>query len=106
MADTVAHCPVCGYGLDFLPWLDEDSPSDEICPCCFTQFGLDDVKLNGRLIDEAFTSSKCEPRFIAYFARNGSRQVVRGEVSLMKNRRTGTRTNSSRMPAYWTKLYE
>jgi hypothetical protein len=58
MADTVAHCPVCGYGLDFLPWLDEDSPSDEICPCCFTQFGLDDVKLNDRLIDEAFTSSK------------------------------------------------
>jgi hypothetical protein len=28
--------------LGFLPWND-DSPSDEICPCCFIQFGCDDA---------------------------------------------------------------
>jgi hypothetical protein len=34
-------CPVCGLGLDFAPW-DGGSASDEICPCCFIQFGYDD----------------------------------------------------------------
>lgn len=36
-------CPVCGYpGLRDQPWLD-GAPSDEICPCCGTQFGYDDA---------------------------------------------------------------
>ena len=36
------QCPVCGYGpLMSQPWQDEE-PSDEICPCCGTQFGYDD----------------------------------------------------------------
>lgn len=36
-------CPVCGYGeLREPPW-DNDSPSDEICPSCGTQFGYDDA---------------------------------------------------------------
>jgi hypothetical protein len=41
--DSIATsvCPVCGYELDFEPWRGE-SPSDEICPCCFIQFGYDD----------------------------------------------------------------
>ena len=34
-------CPVCGYGLDFAPWI-EGSAADEICPCCGIQFGYDD----------------------------------------------------------------
>ena len=34
-------CPVCGFGLGFRPW-NEDSPSDEICPCCGIQFGYSD----------------------------------------------------------------
>lgn len=34
-------CPVCGYELGFLPW-EGASASDEICPCCFIQFGYDD----------------------------------------------------------------
>lgn len=39
--DDDSTCPVCGYHLHFVPWIG-DSPSDEICPCCGTQFGLDD----------------------------------------------------------------
>lgn len=35
-------CPVCGCDLGFLPWHD-DSASDEICPCCYIQFGYDDA---------------------------------------------------------------
>jgi rubredoxin len=36
-------CPVCGYPeLSEPPWNNE-SPSDEICPSCGTQFGYDDV---------------------------------------------------------------
>jgi hypothetical protein len=37
-----AKCPVCGYGLVFLPWND-DSPSYETCDCCGILFGYDDV---------------------------------------------------------------
>lgn len=39
---TSNMCPVCGFELWFLPWSDE-CPSDEMCPCCGIQFGLDDV---------------------------------------------------------------
>ena len=35
-------CPVCGCDLGFLPW-HGDSASDEICPCCYIQFGYDDA---------------------------------------------------------------
>ena len=35
------YCPVCGCELDFLPW-DNGLPSDEICPCCYIQFGYED----------------------------------------------------------------
>lgn len=35
-------CPVCGYSLGFLPW-NGRSASDEICPCCYIQFGYDDA---------------------------------------------------------------
>ena len=36
-------CPVCGYlGLLEPAWRD-DEPSEEICPCCGTQFGYDDA---------------------------------------------------------------
>ena len=34
-------CPVCGYNLGFRPW-EDNSASDEICPCCYIQFGYDD----------------------------------------------------------------
>lgn len=36
------YCPVCGYKLDFQPWVN-NSPSDEICPCCGIQYGYDDA---------------------------------------------------------------
>lgn len=42
MSNPKANCPVCGYGLNFLPW-EGSSPSDEICPCCGIQFGLEDI---------------------------------------------------------------
>jgi hypothetical protein len=35
-------CPVCGYELDFAPWVGESS-ADEICPSCGIQFGYDDA---------------------------------------------------------------
>ncbi len=35
-------CPVCGYSLDFEPWVRE-SASDELCPSCGIQFGYDDA---------------------------------------------------------------
>lgn len=35
------RCPVCGYDLGFAPW-QGFSASDEICPCCYIQFGYDD----------------------------------------------------------------
>lgn len=40
--DHLEPCPVCGYGLGFSPWKG-DSASDEICPCCYMQFGYDDA---------------------------------------------------------------
>jgi hypothetical protein len=39
--DKKSFCPVCGYRLEDPLW-QEDSPSDEICPSCGTQFGYDD----------------------------------------------------------------
>lgn len=35
-------CPVCGYEDLLEPAWDNDSPSDDICPSCGTQFGYDD----------------------------------------------------------------
>jgi hypothetical protein len=37
----MSRCPVCGFGLDFAPWIG-DSPADELCPSCGIQFGYDD----------------------------------------------------------------
>lgn len=34
-------CPACGFELGFEPWQGH-SASDEICPCCWIQFGYDD----------------------------------------------------------------
>jgi hypothetical protein len=44
MAETecLTCCIVCGFDLGFKPW-NEDSPSDEICPCCGIQYGYDDA---------------------------------------------------------------
>ncbi len=42
MVSSSNLCPVCGYALWFSPWNGE-SASDEICPCCFIQFGYDDA---------------------------------------------------------------
>lgn len=44
------QCPACGYDLGFKPW-NGNSPSHEICPCCYIQFGYDDFaggRLNAR----------------------------------------------------------
>ncbi|HMJ77687.1 MAG TPA: 50S ribosomal protein L11 methyltransferase [Iamia sp.] len=42
MADERSRCPVCRWdGLDAPAWTGI-SPSDEICPCCGTQFGYHD----------------------------------------------------------------
>ena len=40
-------CRVCGYEFqNFEPWgRDGRTPSFSHCPCCFTEFGFDDVKL-------------------------------------------------------------
>jgi hypothetical protein len=35
-------CPVCGFDLGFPAW-NGKSASDEICPCCYIQFGYDDL---------------------------------------------------------------
>jgi len=37
------QCPVCGYGLDFEPWDQNEEPADEMCPQCGIQFGYDDA---------------------------------------------------------------
>jgi len=34
-------CPVCGFQLDFQPWVG-DAASHEICPSCGIHFGYDD----------------------------------------------------------------
>jgi hypothetical protein len=51
---SVRHvvCPVCGYELGFIPWVD-DSPSDEICPSCGIQFGYDDAAGGDRVARES-----------------------------------------------------
>jgi hypothetical protein len=46
-------CPVCGYELGFEPWQAE-LPSDEISPCCGTQFGYDDHRARGRSDHELY----------------------------------------------------
>lgn len=40
-------CRVCGYVFtDFQPWgSDGETASFAHCPCCFTEFGFDDVKI-------------------------------------------------------------
>lgn len=42
MSESVHLCPVCGFDLGFEAW-PHDLPSDEICACCATQFGYDDI---------------------------------------------------------------
>jgi hypothetical protein len=54
-------CPACGYPLDFAPWTG-NSPSDEICPCCFIQFGLDD---SGNVAHRKTTYHAWRERWIA-----------------------------------------
>ncbi len=41
----LASCRVCGYKFDaFRPWgKDATIPSFYYCPCCFVEFGFDDV---------------------------------------------------------------
>ena len=42
-------CPVCGYdGLDEPPFNERGAGSDDICPCCGFQFGLDDFPYEDR----------------------------------------------------------
>ena len=42
-------CPVCGYdGLFAPPFNERGIGSDELCPCCAFQFGLDDFPYEGR----------------------------------------------------------
>ena len=48
-------CPVCGYELDFAPWLD-DSPADEICPSCGIQFGYDDATGDLKMREQVYVS--------------------------------------------------
>jgi hypothetical protein len=38
---AIALCPVCGFGLGFVPW-EDGKPSYQVCPCCNTVFGYDD----------------------------------------------------------------
>jgi len=47
-------CPVCGYPeIEEIPYLDENTPSYEICPSCGTEYGYDDlVKTHTQLRDE------------------------------------------------------
>lgn len=38
------NCRVCGLGLSDAPWDEDDkTPSWEICPCCGTEFGYEDI---------------------------------------------------------------
>jgi hypothetical protein len=53
LAGLVFLCPVCGYPeLWESPWSD-GAPSDEICPCCGTHFGYDDVEDGDAALREA-----------------------------------------------------
>jgi len=40
-------CRVCGYQFDnFYPWGENGKvPSFSYCPCCFTEFGFDDLNI-------------------------------------------------------------
>jgi hypothetical protein len=40
-------CPVCGFKLDFQPWVN-DVPTECPCPCCGTHFGYDDADKSKR----------------------------------------------------------
>jgi hypothetical protein len=43
-ASDKAICLACGYDdLDGLPWSEDGSPSEAICPSCGIQFGYDDA---------------------------------------------------------------
>jgi hypothetical protein len=50
-------CPVCGYELDFAPWLN-DIASLEICPCCGLQFGYDDMVGGNLALRQALYAQK------------------------------------------------
>jgi hypothetical protein len=40
-------CPVCGFKLDFKPWVN-DVPKERPCPCCGIHFGDDDANKDER----------------------------------------------------------
>lgn len=43
-------CPVCGYGLN-------EPPADyAICPCCGTEFGLDDYQISHEMLRHAWVA--------------------------------------------------
>lgn len=45
MGDLGGHlCPVCGFDGLYEPAWVENSPSEDICPCCGVQFGYDDMR--------------------------------------------------------------
>ena len=44
--DGDAVCPVCGYELDFVPWIGTDA-SHRTCPSCGTRFGFHDMLSRG-----------------------------------------------------------
>lgn len=51
MAASWFRCPVCGFGeLPWRPYDDFGLPSFEICPCCGTQFGVEDARQSHELL--------------------------------------------------------
>jgi hypothetical protein len=65
MAASNHMCPVCGYAALFEPAWVGDSPSDEICPCCGTQFGYDDAA------DDALARTNRHARLRTAWVANG-----------------------------------
>lgn len=56
------YCRVCGYKLDFAPWIG-NSPSDEICPCCGIQYGYDDLA-GGNINERSLIYTEWKKRWI------------------------------------------
>lgn len=47
--DTGYTCPVCGNSLEFKAW-EFGEGSQEICPCCGTQFGYTDAHFGHNIL--------------------------------------------------------
>lgn len=73
---TMYTCPVCGYNE-----LDEPPARHIICPCCGTQFGLDDRSATYRELRLIWLTANARPTWFSDYTRPPSDWDWRSQVA-------------------------